>query len=160
MKSIYGELLDAVDKGKRFKVDLMEKSLWINKKQIIKKGEIVNEQDQSKEFIKEYDLALEYGSFSLSNSPWEVIEVLYTEFKKSVPGEHSNRKSYFKALPVDELTDAELAYGTDRDYAQARIEGYVLLASLIGWLKWEHGTHWFYQSPSDSELIVLRNWIE
>lgn len=160
MKSIYREFLDAVDKGKRFKVDLMEKSLWINKKQIIKKGEIVNEKDQSKEFIKEYDLALEYGSFSLSSSPWEVIEVLYTEFKKSVPSEHSNRKSYFKALSADELTDAELAYGYDRDYAQARIEGYILFASLIGWLTWEHGTHWFYQSPSDSELIVLRNWVE
>ena len=158
--SIYRELLDEVDKGKRFKVDLMEKSLWINKRQIIKKGEIVNEQDKSKEFIEEYDLALEYGSLSLCRSPWEVIEVLYTEFKKSVPSEHSNRKSYFKALSADELSDAELAYGSDRDYAQARIEGYVLLASLQSWLKWEHGTHWFYQSPSDSELIVLKNWIE
>ena len=32
--SIYEDLLNAVDKGKKFKVDLINKSLWINKKQI------------------------------------------------------------------------------------------------------------------------------
>ena len=159
MNSIYQDLLNAVDKGKRFKVDLMEKSLWINKRQIIKKGEIVNEQDKSKELIKVHDLALEYGCLPLDTNPWEIIEVLYHDFKKSVPSEHCNRKSYFKALSVDELTDADLAYGYDRDYAQSKIEGYVLLASLVGWLKWEHGEHWFWQG-SEKELIVLRNWIE
>ena len=157
--SIYKDLLDAVDNGKKFKVDLIEKSLWIDRKQIIKKGEIVHEQDKGKELIKEHDLALNYGCFPLSENPWEVIEVLYHDFKHSSPRENSSKRSYFKALSVDELTDADLAYGYDRDFADAMLSGYILLSSLVGWLKWNNEEHWFWQSTKDNNLIVIKNWV-
>jgi hypothetical protein len=159
--SIYRDLINAVGDGKKFKVDLIHKSLWIDKKQIIREGEIVYEQDKSKDLIKKWDLALDYGNtVPLDENHWNAIEFLYKEFKHSAPSEHSNKKSYFKALSVDELTDEELAYNIDRDFGQCLIEGYILLASLQGWLKWEHGDYWFWQSETDENLIVLRNWVE
>ena len=156
--SIYTELLDAVDNGKKFKVDLVNKSLWINRTQIIKEGEIVHDEDKSKDLIKEWDLALHFGSMPLDEQPFGVIELLYNKYKHSAPREHSNKKSYFKALPVDELTDGDLAYGYDRDFADAMLCGYILLGSLVGWIKFENENHWFYQGK-DKELIILKEWV-
>ena len=158
--SIYKDLIDAVDKGKKFKVDLIHKSLWINKQQIIKEGEIVHEQDKSKDLISPKDLLCMGWVNPLNENPWSWVEFLYQEFKHSAPSENSNKKSYFKALSVDELTDKELAFNIDRDFGQCLIEGYILLASLQGWLKWEHGSYWFWQSKTDENLIVIKNWIE
>ena len=158
--SIYKDLIDAVDKGKKFKVDLINKSLWINKQQIIKEGVIVNEQDKGKDLISPKDLLCIGWENSLDANPWEWIEFLYQEFKHSAPKENSNKKSYFKALSVDDLTDDELAFNIDRDFGQAILEGYILLASLQGWLKWEHGCYWFWQSKEDEDLVIIKNWIE
>lgn len=158
--SIYYDLIEAVDKGKKFKVDLINKSLWINKKQIIKEGEIVHEQDHGKELIEPNDLNCMGWVSTLDEYPWDWIEFLYDEYKHSVPRENSNKRSYFKALSVDELTDEELAFNIDRDFGQAMLEGYILLASLKGWLKWELETHWFWQSDKDDNLVIIRNWIE
>ena len=157
--SIYTELLDAVDNGKKFKVDLVNKSLWINKTQIIKEGEIVNEKDKGKDLIKEWDLALHFRAMKLTEYPWDVIETLYKKYKYSAPDKHDNKKSYFKSLPFDELTDEDLAYGYDRNFAQAILEGYILFANLKGWLTWEYECYWFWQSDNDRELIILKEWI-
>lgn len=157
--SIYKELLDAVDNGKKFKVDLVDKSLWINKRQIIKKGEIVDEEDKRKEFIKKWDLALHFEAMPLNENVWDVIESLYKEFKYSVPNKHSKTACYFKALLSEELTDAQIAFNYEREFAKAMLEGYILLASLSCWIKWENDKHWFWQSESDKDLIILKEWI-
>ena len=158
--SIYKDLIDAVDKGKKFKVDLINKSLWINRKKIIKEGVIVHEQSKDKQLIAPDDLLCTMGwEGSLNENPWDWVEFLYQEFKHSVPREHSNKRSYFKALSVDELTDEELAFNIDRDFGDAILCGYILLASLNGWLEWIHGDYWFYQSKNDESLVVLRNFI-
>ena len=68
-------------------------------------------------------------------------------------------KSYFKALPVDKLTDYELAYNSNRDFLQAVLEGYILLATLQGWLTWEYENQWFWQNQDDKYLVILKNWI-
>ena len=159
--SIYTELLNAVNNGSKFRVDLIKKSLWINKRQIIMEEEIVNEQDQGKELIEDHDLDEHVGYYApLSKNPWTRISILYDKYKHSVPSKNGMKKCYFKALPVEELTDAELAYNADRNYCQAILEGYILLGSLAGWLKWEHETHWFWKSETDEELVVLKQWIK
>ena len=155
--SIYKDLMKAVYNGKKFKVDLINKSLWINRKQVVREGVRV---DESQEFISPDDLCCVLGESSLGLNPWELVEMLYHEYKHSVPGEHSNKRSYFKALSVDELTDAELAFNMSRNFAQCLIEGYILLGALQGWLKWEFGSYWFYQSEQDEDLVVIKNWIE
>lgn len=153
--SIYKELLEAVDNGAKFKVDLINKSLWINKKQYIREGENIY---GSYYFIEPYDLSLQF-SFTTDENPWKVVEILYKEFKHSVPSKHME-KSYFKALPAEELTDRELAVNYDRHFANAMLTGYILLASLQGWLTWENENNWFWQSQEDPDLVILRNWIK
>ena len=155
--SIYSELLEAVNNGKKFKVDLYNKSLWIDKKQYIREGENIY---GSYYFIEEDDLSPYGWVDKLNNDPWNWIESLYYEYKHSVPSENSNKKSYFKALSVDELTDAELAYNKARDFCDAMLTGYVLLASLANWISWEFGDKWFWQSLEDKNLIILKDWIK
>lgn len=153
--SIYAELLSAVYNGQKFKVDLINKSLWINKKQYIREGENIY---GSYYFIEEDDLE-PYGYVDkLNEDPWCWIESLYYDYKHSVPSEKSNKKSYFKALSVDELTDSEIAYNKEREFMQAMLEGYILLGSLVGWIEWTYGDHWFYQA-NDKDLVILKSWI-
>ena len=42
------------------------------------------------------------------------------------------------------------------------ISGFILCAILMNHLRWEDLTEekWFYQSPNDKDLIILRQWIE
>lgn len=91
------------------------------------------------------------------------IEEIYAIYKHSVPSERSEstRKRYFKALPEHELDPDDMIYGEGRDSARAKLETYVLLCILHGCLRWEEfakGT-WFWKSPSDPDLIILRAWL-
>lgn len=153
--SIYTDLLHAADAGKPFKIDLLEKSLWISGKQIIKEGVSVNET----ELIEPDDLENTMGiQGSVKENCWHWIAYLYNEYKYSVPKQHDNKYHYFKGLSVDALTDDQLAWNIDRHFAQAMLEGYILLASLKGWLTWDFGNHWFWQKD-DEDLVVLKCFI-
>lgn len=155
--TVYKMLIDAVQSGKRFKIDLVEKDLWINKKLIVKKGVVVNE---NKELIASHDLdeTFEYSPV-LDEACWGVAELLYKKYKHSSPKKIVlGNQSYFKANELDELSDYDLAYGLDRNFAQAILEGYVLLASLSGWLKLENKDHWFHQGKQ-KEFVVLKEWL-
>lgn len=147
--SIYKTLLESAERGGRFKIDLSKKDLWIGRKQYVKKGEVIDED----ELINKDDLEID-----VSDS-WEVIKYLYQKYKHSIPNSRWKDKSYFKALTVEELTDAEMAFNDDRNYAQAMLEGYILLAGLSGWIKWPNDEHWFWQSDEDEDLIVMKQWI-
>jgi hypothetical protein len=92
----------------------------------------------------------------------EYLEKLYKIYKYSYPSEtESKRKrSYFKALTAEEMTDEELINGNDRYLARIMLEGFIFLAVVSGELKWkgEWGS-WYYQGK-DKDLIVLRKWID
>lgn len=153
--SIYKLLVDSVDQGCKFKIDLKDKNLWIGKTQLIAEGFC----DKENDFIQIDDLFSEGFDANLNDDPWNWIEVLYEEYKHSVPGEHNNQnQSYFKGLSSDELTDNELAFNISRDLGQAILEGYILCASLQGWLKWNNENHWFWQGK-DKDLVILKDWI-
>ena len=152
--SIYKTLLESADKGGRYKIDLNKKDLWIGRKQYIKEG-VMQVED---ELIDKHDLARDFG-IVINVDSWEVIKYLYKQYKVSVPNSKWKDKSYFKALPVDELTDADRAYNIDRKYGQAMLEGYILLASLAGWIEWQNEDQWFWQDEEDEDLIVLKQWI-
>lgn len=140
--SIYSELLERVEKGAKFKINLVEKTLKIDGKEIALKGCMIDNNDLTQIGIK-------------PSSPMENIEQLYANFKRSVPSAKYNGKSYFKADSVEDLTDSEIAFNWDRSYAQAALEGYVLLGGLI----WGNDDHWFWQSKNYPECVVLREWI-
>lgn len=93
----------------------------------------------------------------------ETIEKLYQNYKHSVPSERSEsrRKCYFKALPEESLSDDDMLYCESREVARCRLELYILLMLIDRQLIWhpEWGT-WFWQSPQDKDLIILRQWVE
>lgn len=96
-------------------------------------------------------------------SVMERIDALYLAYKHSVPSERSesHRRHYFKALPEKELSDEDMMYGEQRECARCKLELFVLFAVRSGNLKWnEQWGGWFYQSPCDKDLIILRSWIE
>ena len=147
--TIYEELLSRVEQGEKFKINFEQRSMKVGKDWLIKNGEC------------EVGRVL-YGMNPIAIK--EQIERMYQRFKYSCPSERSDskRKGYFKALSVDELTDEQMIYGKSRELMQAQLEGFILCAILMNHLKWEDLTEekWFYQSPNDKDLIILKSWIE
>ncbi len=143
MSSIYSELLERVDKGAKFKIDLVQKTLKIDGKEIVLEGNLIEKGE-----------LIHMGI--MPSSPIEILEQLYANYKRSVPSSHHNgNKPYFKADSIEDLTDDEIAFNWNRNFAQAAIEGYVLLGGLI----WTDDKHWFWQSENYPELVVLSEWI-
>ena len=139
--SIYFELLERVERGAKFKIDLVQKTLKIDGKEIVLEGNLINKSDIG------------------DGNPWDKLELLYQFFKRSVPSErHNGNKPYFKAVSVEELTDNEIAFNASRNYCQCQLEGYVLLAGLSGLLEWKNNKHWFWQGH-DVSLVCLKEWI-
>lgn len=148
MKSIYQELLERVEQGECFSINFESRNMKVGKYYLVKNGELAE--------------GREIGLFSPDNLLMEVIECLYKEYKFSTPSERSDKRTgYFKALSVHELTDAQLICGSNREYARAKLEGYILCAVLSGFLKWNDnwGTY-FWQSKEDPDLVILKQWIE
>lgn len=155
--SIYETLLRKADKGGRYKINLNKKDLWIGRKHYIKKGEVMHDEV----LIDKDDLKNVLGiEVDLSKDTWNVVKYLYQKYKHSVPNEKWKDRSYFKALSVEELKDDELAFNITRNFGQAMLEGYILLASMIGWIKWQDEENWFWQDEEDENCIILRDWIE
>ena len=139
--SIYRDLLEKVERGAKFNINLVEKTLKIDGKEIVLEGNLIDETDVG------------------SGSPFDILETLYLSFKRSVPSEsHNGNRPYFKCVSVEDLTDDEIAFNEPRSRAQFELECYVLFASVLGWLKMENENHWFWQG-TDKELVVLKEWI-
>lgn len=157
--SIYKELINAVTEGMKFKINLVNKSLQIGKQKIIENGKVINKKYENMELILPSDLELYFSmQFGTLNMSFTIIERLYEDYKHSVPNENYSDTSYFKALSVDELTDGDLYSGEDRNLSQAKLEGYILLASLAGWFIWPNENHWFWKGIDN--LVVLKSWIQ
>lgn len=139
--SLYGELLERVSKGAKFKIDLVGKTLKVDGKEIVLEGNLIDENDVG------------------NGDPWEILETLYLSFKRSVPSAKYNGKSYFKCDSVEDLSDDEIAFNEPRGLAQFALECYVLFASVLGWLKMKNEKHFFWQSKIFPECVVLREWI-
>lgn len=149
--SIYVELIDKVNKGERFSCDFKKKNLKVGKHWLIKEGVWNNERKLGV-----------YASDTTDCLRW--IECLYQDYKYSVPSEFSEkrRRTYFKAVTADELSDEQLVWNKPREYARASLEGYILCSVLTGLLQWDEeamGT-WFWQSEADPDLVILRQWVE
>lgn len=147
MNTIYEQALAKVENGSRFRVNFQNRSLKIDGKYVIKDGKYGGE------------LGVE-----LTDSPLEQITQLYTRYQHSLPSERSEnkRKCYFKSLPEHLLNDEDMLYGRSREYTQIALELYVLGVILNGSLKWDDFAKglWFWQSPENKDLILLREWIE
>ena len=146
--SVYSELLNHAQEGGKYKIDLKNKSLKIGNKNYIKNGEVLIEDE-----LFDSDLLIK-----LQDS-WNKTSELYNQYKHSIPTSHYKDNSYFKALKYEELSSEELAYGLYRNYAQAALEGFILLASIKGLLKWQNDKHWFWQDENDKDFIILKEYV-
>ena len=146
--SVYSELLNHAQEGGKYKIDLKNKSLKIGNKNYIKNGEVLIEDK-----LFDSDLLMKL------QDPWNKTSELYNQYKYSIPTSHYKDNSYFKALKYEELSSEELAYGLYRNYAQAALEGFILLASIKGLLKWQNDKHWFWQDENDKDFIILKEYV-
>lgn len=147
--NVFHELMRRVDSGETFRVDFEKRNLKVGKQFLIKNGECCD------------GMQLDFGWSEDKILP--IIEELYDSYKHSLPSERSDkkRKKYFKALPIDKLTDSQLMMACRREGAQARLEGFILCSILSGKFKWtEDMGKWFWQSKRDPDLVILRSWIE
>lgn len=150
--TIYEELVRRVSDGETFHIDFEKQTMKIGKQKIIDNGKY----DESRTL---YTKALLEMSDVLS-----LLEDFYENYKYSLPSERSDskRRKYFKALPIEKLSDEVLMMAERREVAQARLEGFILCMVLEGQFIWDEEElgKWFYQSANDSDLVILRSWIE
>lgn len=142
----YSELREKVERGARFTIDFKKRTLRVNGKAV------------------DISITREFSFDDMSaNDILREIEEYYESYKRSVPSERSEKRqrNYFKALPYEQLTDKELCYGMHRETARFELEFYVLAAIISGAFTWQDdwGT-WFWQSDTDKDLVILREWIE
>lgn len=144
---IINKLIDAVSKGAAWNIDFKKRNLKVNGAQWIENG------------VCDMPTGVEYSS---SEQFINRVESLYDIYKHSIPSERSESKGkrYFRALPEQKLSDESMMYGILRDVAQAELEGFVLCGILEG-VKWDESWgKWFWQSPKDGDLVLLREWFE
>ena len=149
--SIYLELLERVNYGESFHIDFEKRNMKVGNDYLIKEGEF----DESKGLVS--------GSYDMQTI-LNTIEKLYKNYKYSLPSERSDnkRRKYFKALPIEEITDEQLMTAERREFSQAVLEGFVLCMIVSGQLVWDEEVmqgKWFYQSKSDPDLVLLRTWV-
>lgn len=151
MKFIIEEVYERVSNGERFNIDFEKRNLRLGKQYIIKDGQY----DVNEYILLDTDTDLE--------AVLHEIEALYQKYKCSTPSERSEnkRRKYFKALPIEEITDEQLILGEAREVAQAILESYILCRIISGTLYWdeERMGRWFYHGE-DPDLIILKKWIE
>lgn len=157
--SIYTKFIEYARTSHNFKVDFKNKSLKCGNSYLIKNGR----------YDLNDDLIFLSSQFKTQREAIEhclnTIEILYNAYKYSNPSKETESfrdRSYFKALPEEELTIAQRVTGDPRDIAKARLEAFILCTSLAGYLVWDDeimGGHWFYQG-NDKDLIIMREWID
>ena len=130
----------------RIYIDLCNKTIKVNGKCLIESGEVVCNQFKDFEFDELINETLD-------------LDDLYSQYKYSMPNEKEDRRHYFKALSASELTDAQLVCGMPRYEARIQLEAYILLASLVGILKWVNPNYFYWQSVKDKDFIILRKYI-
>lgn len=137
------EIAKMVRDGAKFTINFQKRTCRVN-------GKVVNIEVRSNPKVTTEDVL-------------ETIEFLYEYYKRSVPSERSesHRRYYFKALPEKDLTDEDMMYGDNREVERFKLEFFVLESIISGKLIWkEEWGSWFWQSPTDKDLIILRDWIE
>lgn len=153
--SIYLELIGRVSNGETFHINFEERNMKVGKEYLIKEGKF----DETRTLLPSL-----YDVYSL-HVALHMIRELYRNYKYSLPSERSDnkRRNYFKALPVEELTDEQLMFAERREITQAALEGMVLCLIVSGQLVWDENImngKWFWQSKSDPDLVLLRSWVD
>ena len=126
-------------------INLCNKTIKVGRTVIIDSGQVIKNKVFGNDFTELLTEELD-------------IDELYEQYKYSMPSERDNRRHYFKALSASQLTDEQLVTGIPRLEARIRLEAYVLLASIVGKIKWSNQNHWYWIGK-DKDFVVLRKYI-
>ena len=98
--TIYEEVIKRVSNGETFHIDFEKRNMKIGKEFLIKNGEY----DTSRVLCYTDDIPI--GLELIIGC----INVLYSSYRISLPSERSEKKrrTYFKALPMEEISDTQL----------------------------------------------------
>lgn len=137
-------------------IDLTRKSIWSGRLCIMRNGKLLTNTVR----LENRDVFQVENLIDFEGDAYEEIERLYAQFKRSVPNRHVRlNKGYFKALSSDSLTMEELMDNMPRPEARMALEGFILLASVEELIPWHNPKHFFWQSTTDPECIVYREWV-
>lgn len=148
--SIFLKGLERVENGERFHIDFEQRTMKIGQDKVIDNGE--------------YDTSQALYDVECINprTLLDKVRELYIAYKFSLPSERSDKKrrKYFKALPIEEITDEQLIYGVRRELAQYMLEAFILCAIINGDFVWDDEIHgkWFYQDKLEQDLVILKKW--
>ncbi len=137
------EIQDAVENGAKFTINLQKRTLRL--------------------YGKTVEVDLENQTLLTVDRFLENAEQLYERYKHSRPSERSESKArnYFRALPEAELSDEDMFFGAPRELARFNLELFILVQLLLGF-QWDEEKmgKWFWQSKTDKDLVILRQWFE
>lgn len=155
--SVFMELMQAVEMGLRCKVNLETKSLHIDRKAVVENGVLLGEE---RNLFDNEDIYYCVGHVDDYPYYWNAVERLYDNYKYSMPTKSTKvNRPYFKAEDANKITPQQMANRPHRDQAQMMLEGFILLAGINGCLEWKNPEHWFWQSTTDKDLVVLKKWV-
>lgn len=139
----YSELLDKVSRGASFSIDFKKRTLKVS-------GKMYN-------ISEDTEVKVPSGADVMT-----LATGLYEDYKQSIPSERSERcKSYFKALPYEEIDDEHMMYGMRRESARFTLEFFLLKMIATKVITWQSDWgSWFWQSPADKDFVILREWVE
>lgn len=153
--TIYEELVERVSNGETFHIDFEKRTMKVGKDFLIKEGEY----DTSRYLFYDNKTSPLIGMELILGC----IHVLYSIYRVSLPSERSDKKrrTYFKALPIEEISDVQLMKAERREIARARLEGYILCMILEKKFVWDEDKlgKWFWQSKGYPDLVILKKWI-
>ena len=150
--TLYDILIElAADSYDKIHVDLVKKNLKVGKKLIIENGNVTQHK------IKVGDDEYEWEHI-LTLEQCRNLDELYDDYKHSVPSERDNGKHYFKALSANELSDAQLVYNMPRLEARVRLEAYILLGWMSGYVHWGRPEQFYWQGK-DKDFVILRKYL-
>lgn len=140
----YNELKELHLKGCKVAVNLEKRQVKVN-------GKVV-----------EFEPTIQEGDKVSLELILDHIEHLYILHKHSIPNTDDTKREYFKALPYDQLSEDSKIYGDDRRDTRFELEIFVLEVILTGELYWDEESmgKWFWQSPCEKDLVILRSWVE
>lgn len=147
--TIYEELVRRVDDGESFHIDFEKRNMKVGNDYLI--------------YNEQYEQERMKWPIMQINDILDTIEDLYFKYKHSLPSERSEsrRRKYFKALPIEQISDEQLMVAERRETSCARLEGFILCMILENQLEWDKiSSGWFWQSNADADLVILKKWIE
>lgn len=102
------------------------------------------------------------AGFQIRTEPvtFDELEQLYQTYKHSTPNTKRLNKQYFKADAFEDMSTSDVVSGANRNEAQEALEMTLLQGILNGSLKWPDPAKWFWQSETDKDFVLLREWFQ